>query len=62
MPMTAPPPNATARASLSPERAAAAVRTLALVATRIPMYPAVALQNAPMTNDNATHELLFSLE
>ena len=53
-PMTRPPEKATASAEASPVRAAWVVRTLALVATVIPMNPANAEQNAPVTNDTAT--------
>ncbi len=54
MPMTDPP----AKAILSPSprlvRAPWVVRMLALVATRIPMYPAKAEQKAPTTKETAT--------
>ena len=52
--MTRPPENATASAEASPVRAPWVVRTLALVATVIPMNPAKAEQSAPVTNDTAT--------
>ena len=47
MPMTEPPENATPSARFRPVRAAAAVRTLASVATRMPKKPASAEQTAP---------------
>ena len=53
MPITLPPKKATARAPGRPWRAAAAVRTLALVATRMPMKPARAEQKAPVTKEIA---------
>ena len=49
MPMTAPPENATSSAGAMPIRAAAVVRTLALVATFIPIQPAAAEEAAPTT-------------
>ena len=51
--MTEPPRKATLSAGFRPVRAALAVRTLALVATFIPMYPASAEHVAPTTNDSA---------
>ena len=50
MPMTVPPENATSSAGDSPIRAAAVVRTLALVATFMPAQPAKAEADAPRTN------------
>jgi len=50
--MTEPPENATLSAALSPERAAAAVRTLAAVAIRIPRKPARAEHAAPASSEN----------
>jgi hypothetical protein len=49
MPITDPPLNATCSAVDRPVRAAAVVRTLALVATRIPKKPARPDAQAPMT-------------
>jgi hypothetical protein len=54
MPITAPPRNATARAGDRPVRAAAAVRTFARVATRMPKNPASPEQPAPAMNDRPT--------
>ena len=51
--MTSPPENATFKASPSDVRAALVVRTLALVATRIPKKPARAEHSAPTTNETA---------
>ena len=53
MPITLPPVKDTDRALLKLVRAACAVRTLALVATFIPIKPANALKKAPSTNANA---------
>ena len=52
-PITEPPPKDTASALLRLVRAACAVRTLALVAIRIPIKPASALKNAPIINATA---------
>ena len=49
-PITVPPVNDTFRACFRLVRAACVVRTFALVATFIPMYPAVAEKTAPMIN------------
>jgi hypothetical protein len=49
--MTAPPRNATDSAGDRPVRAAAAVRTFARVATRMPKKPASAEHSAPATNE-----------
>ena len=51
--MTAPPEKATSKALLRPVRAAFAVRTLALVATFMPINPANAEQIAPTTKESA---------
>ena len=54
MPMTEPPENATLSALfMPPVRAALAVRTFALVATRIPKKPASIEKHAPMTKQTA---------
>ena len=55
IPMTLPPAKATSRALPNPVRAALVVRTFALVATFMPMNPAIAEHKAPSTNDNATN-------
>ena len=55
IPITDPPVKATSRALPRLVRAAFVVRTLALVATRIPINPARAEQNAPNTNDKPTN-------
>ena len=48
-PITVPPPNDTFKAFGKLVRAASVVRTLELVAIRIPMFPAKAEKNAPQT-------------
>ena len=60
MPMTEPPRKATLSALFKPVRAALAVRTLALVATFMPMKPAKPEQSAPTANDSAMNGLVFS--
>ena len=52
--MTEPPAKAISRALDNPVRAAWAVRTLALVATCMPMKPAKPEQKAPTTKDRPT--------
>ena len=59
-PITDPPAKAIASPSPRLLRAAWVVRTLALVATRMPIKPAKAEQNAPPTNETATRGWLFS--
>ena len=51
IPITDPPANATSSALPRLVRAAFVVLTFALVATRIPIKPASAEQNAPKTKD-----------
>ena len=51
--MTEPPVKDTLRACFRLVRAACVVRTLALVAIFMPMYPASAEKNAPIRNDTA---------
>ncbi len=58
MPMTAPPEKATARALFCPCWAAAAVRTLAFVATVMPMYPASIELAAPYRKATAVDRLI----
>jgi hypothetical protein len=48
MPVTAPPEKAMANAGFMPARAAWAVRVLALVAIRMPMFPARAEKTEPI--------------
>ncbi len=60
-PMTAPPENAIPRAALRLVRAAAAVRTFALVATRMPMKPARPEHTAPTTNATAISQWLSAM-
>ena len=60
MPMTAPPLKATSRAGARPMRAAAVVRTLAFVATRMPAQPATADATAPSTKERAMSGLRAS--
>ena len=52
-PITLPPVKETFNAFAKLVRAACAVRTLALVAALIPIYPAVALKKAPIINARA---------
>ena len=54
-PITEPPPNATRSAAAAPwARAASVVRTLAFVAARIPMNPALSEQRPPATKASPT--------
>ena len=53
MPVIAPPRNATASASLSPVRAASAVRTFERTEMFMPMYPASPESTAPTTKPPA---------
>jgi hypothetical protein len=55
--MTLPPVKATSRACAIDVRAAALVRVLARVATRMPKKPASPEQVAPTTNETATSEV-----
>ena len=50
--MTSPPEKETFKARASEVRAACVVRTLALVAMRIPMKPANALKMQPITKES----------
>ncbi len=52
-PITEPARKAIRKAGLSPSCAAVAVRTLALTATVIPMYPAMAEDSEPNTKATA---------
>ncbi len=56
MPMTEPPAKATSSALPRLVRAALVVRTLAFVATRIPMKPASAELMAPIRKDTPTNQ------
>jgi len=53
MPITVPPLNATSSAAGRPTRAAAVVRTFALVATFMPAQPEIADASAPTMNEAA---------
>src|SRR5699024_683077 len=55
-PITEPPAKAMLRPSLRLLREACVVRTLALVATRMPIKPAKPEQKAPTTKDTATNQ------
>src|SRR5690348_12042802 len=57
IPITEPPAKETLRALARLVLAAWVVRTLALVAIRIPIYPAVAERTAPIQNATATKGL-----
>ncbi len=59
-PITSPPEKATLRAAPKLVRAALVVRTLALVATLMPMKPASAEHNAPTMNGTTISHEAFS--